>query len=434
MTPERLAMLVKGRARQLDQSQWFSAERIAAEQRQSLELLTFHLAQASPGFARRLKRAGIKADRLHQPGVLAGLPPLTRRELQSAPDMFCKTVPESHRPVGKTQTSGSTGEPVVVRRTLVNQVDWLALTLREHEWYASDFTRPLASARATLPKVERHESWGAPVSFVAESGPSLTLPINLPAPEIFAQLDALRPGQLQIYPGCLALLLDHMAAHGLTLPGIDRLRSIGETLRPELRARAEQMLGARVSDLYSSQELGPIALECPVSGLYHTMAETVLVEVLDDAGNACREGEIGRVVITDLRNYATPLVRYLIGDRAEVGPPCPCGRGLPTLARVLGRERNLLLMPDGGRVWPLVGFYRFRELAPISQYQFIQHGADDIEVRLAVEQPVTAAQEAALTEVIHAALQHPFALRFSYFDLTLPLPPSGKREEFVCLI
>ena len=201
-----------------------------------------------------------------------------------------------------------------------------------------------------------------------------------------------------------------------------------------MRQRAAQMLGARVSDLYSSQDLGQIALECPVSGLYHTMAETVLVEVLDDAGNPCREGEIGRVVITDLRNYATPLVRYLIGDRAEVGPPCPCGRGLPTLARVLGRERNLLLMPDGSRVWPLVGFYRFRELAPISQYQFIQHGADDIEVRLAVEQSVTPAQEAALTEVIHAALQHPFRLRFNYFDLTLPLPPSGKREEFVCLI
>ena len=101
----------------------------------------------------------------------------------------------------------------------------------------------------------------------------------------------------------------------------------------------------------------------------------------------------GRVIVTDLLNFATPLVRYDIRDYAEVGGACPCGRGLPTLKRILGRERNLVIKPDGTRNWPLVGFHQFRDIAPIQQYQFIQHDLETIEVRLVSEAPLSKAQE-----------------------------------------
>ncbi|HSZ74758.1 MAG TPA: hypothetical protein VK779_08055, partial [Rhizomicrobium sp.] len=140
----------------------------------------------------------------------------------------------------------------------------------------------------------------------------------------------------------------------------------------------------------------------------------------------------GRVVLSDLHNFATPMIRYDIGDYAEVGGPCPCGRGLPTLKRVLGRERNLILMPDGTRHWPLVGFARFRDVAPIVQYQFIQQSREEIEVRLVAETPLSAEQEANLKSVIQEALGHPFALRFTYFEGQIPRAANGKFEEFVC--
>ena len=44
-----------------------------------------------------------------------------------------------------------------------------------------------------------------------------------------------------------------------------------------------------------------------------------------------------------------PLLRYEIGDYAEVGPTCDCGRTLPVLTRILGRDRNRLVMPNGER-------------------------------------------------------------------------------------
>jgi phenylacetate-CoA ligase len=237
-----------------------------------------------------------------------------------------------------------------------------------------------------------------------------------------------------IYPSNLAAMLDLLERDGRHLPSVQRVRTIGETLSPAIRERAEHDLGATVRDCYSSEEVGYIAIECPTGGLYHVMAETLIVEVVDADGRACREGEVGRVLVTDLHNRATPLIRYAIGDMAEVGPACPCGRGLPTLRRIVGRERNMLLTPDGRRAWPLTGFRDFATIAPVIQYQLIQHRIDAVEVRLVVGAPIDAGQERALAALITRSLGYPFTLTFKYFPDRIPRQPNGKFEEFVNLV
>lgn len=433
LTIERLRYLVTGRLRQLEESERFDAARLAEMQRLFLGALVHHCLEFSPGLQRRAAAAGLDKAALSDPQRFGGLAPLTRRELQAGGDLFCGSVPEPHLPISSLTTSGSTGEPVEVRHTLVNQIDWLALTLREHRWHNSDYSRPLAVVRGHFDAVQQLPDWGSPVKLVAPSGPAVAIPNNIPMEQIFALLEQTRPGQLLIYPGSLAHMCDYMAESGKQLVGLQRIRSIGEMLRPELRERVQELFGLPIADVYSSRENGTIAIQCPVSGLYH-VAETVILEVLDGAGEPCAEGEEGEVLITDLRNYATPLIRYRIGDRAVVGGPCACGRNLPTLERIMGRERNLIRMPDGSRGWPQLAHHEFWKHGPVTQFQFIQHGADEIEARLAVSRPVTPAEEQALTASIQHTLRHPFALRFSYFEGVLPLPPSGKREDFVCLI
>jgi phenylacetate-CoA ligase len=104
------------------------------------------------------------------------------------------------------------------------------------------------------------------------------------------------------------------------------------------------------------------------------------------------------------------------------------------LRRILGRERNLILMPDGTRHWPLVGFHKFRDIAPVIQYQFIQHTRESIELRLVTERPLDSAEEERLRRLVQKALGHPFAVAFVYFDGKIPPAKSGKFEEFVCLV
>src|SRR3546814_12851910 len=91
-----------------------------------------------------------------------------------------------------------------------------------------------------------------------------------------------------------------------------------------------------------------------------------------------------------------PMIRYAVGDLAEVGPPCPCGRGLPVLKRILGRTRDMLVYPDGRKAWPLLGDMYYVEIPDIRQFQIVQHGVDDVEIRVVADRRLTQAEETQL--------------------------------------
>ncbi|MBM7063420.1 phenylacetate--CoA ligase family protein [Pseudomonas sp. UL073] len=406
---------------------------LVSGQERQLALLNQHLVAHSPWHRQRLLDAGLDPAAPLTLATLAHLPPIDRRELQAAgAALRCAQVPRSHLPVGETSTSGSSGVPVTVWRSALNQLFWLAYTMREHRWWQRDVNGRLAIIRAGLPQERiQQDNWGPPASLLGPSGPAHAFSISVDTVTLAGELAELDPHYLLIYPAALADLVRHFRQHGGGLAGLREVRTIGETLSNELRNAAREVLGVEIVDCYSSQEFGVIAVQCPHSGLYHLMAENLIVEVLNDEGQPCRPGESGKVVITDLHNLATPLVRYAVGDHAEVGPPCSCGRHLPTLRRVLGRTRNMVLYPDGSRRWPLLDFHLHREVAPVQQSQLVQHAAEAIEARLVVERPLTASEEAAIAEIICDALGHPFHIEFRYFAERLPLGSGGKFEEFM---
>ena len=420
---------------QLEATQWLPPEAVAAAQRRQLRLLADHFAKSSEVFRARLARSSISASALREPGGLQALSPLTRQEVQSTEHpIFVDALPPGHAPKQKVATSGSTGEPVVVYRTPVNQVYWLAMTMRYHFWAEPDLDGRICAVRAELKRVGEEKDWGPPANLFFKTGPGLKIDIEV---DIRRQIEMIRsfgPTSLVIYPSNLVAIMDELVVAGLELPTVQRVRTIGEMLQPGVRQRVGEVLGATLHDCYSSQEVGYIALQCPQSDLYHVMSETVIVEVVDDEGRPTPEGQAGRILVTDLHNHATPLIRYAIGDYAEPGPPCPCGRGLPTLKRILGRERNLIVKPDGTRHWPLLWEKPFREIVPIVQYQMRQLALDRIEMRMVVERPLSDAEETAFRAALHEVLRYPYQLDFVYFEGRLPTGPNGKFEEFLSLI
>ena len=421
--------------RQLEDSQWLVREALAALQFRQLAGLAAHCEKYSPLFRRRLRQAGLAAGDLASAEGLRRLPVLRRRELQGAGDLFCEEVPAGHAPLSEMRTSGSTGEPVMVRRTSVSNFDWLAITLRDFFWEGCDFAGRFCAVRGAIAEPTSRKDWGVPVSLLFDSGPSLGIPVTLAVERQAALIAQFGPDTLLVYPSTLAALAQACAARGIALPTLRHIRTFGETLSPQVRADAARQFGARILDGYSSQEVGHVASECPDAPLYHVM-ETVLVEILDDRDAPCPPGEIGRVVVTDLRNFATPLIRYDIGDYAEAGGACPCGRGLPTLARILGRARNLVRLPDGRRHWPLMGadYFPLRDIAPIRQYQLIQQEIDLIEFRLVSDAPLSPAQEEEIRALVGKVFTYPFRVTFTSFDGEIPKGPNGKFEIFVSRI
>jgi len=425
---------------QLEQSQWESAQTLRALQLERFARLASHVWRHSPFFRLRLEQAGYTKNQVWTAEAFSRIPLLTRSELMlQETHIRCHAIPPEHGQTFRMQTSGSTGQTVTVLRTDATQRYWLTLAMREHQWHRRDFSATLAVIKATTPTMDdpiraAQTGWGPPVSLLHKTGPSFSQPLSMPVAQQAVWLARIDPKYLLTYPTNLSALLDVYERGEATLPvALQQVRTVGETLHPGLRERCKALGDINVVDLYSSQELGLIALQCPESGLYHTQDENLIVEVLDEQGQPCTQGEIGRVVITDLHNYATPLIRYEIRDYAERGPACSCGRGLGSLKRIMGRRRNMVTLPDGSKHWPLVGAPRYREVADIRQYQVIQHGLDDIELRLLVT-PLTPGQEAAIATLAHQALGHPFKLRFSYFDRELPNTGNGKFEEFISLL
>jgi phenylacetate-CoA ligase len=158
----------------------------------------------------------------------------------------------------------------------------------------------------------------------------------------------------------------------------------------------------------------------------------VVVEVLREDGTPCQPGEVGRVVVTSLHNFAMPLIRYEILDYAELGAPCPCGRSLPVLKRILGRTRNLLTLPDGSRYMPKTtgATVQASQVAPVEQIQVIQHSVELVEIKLAVARPLHPAEEQQVIGIFQEALGHPFTIQLTRVD-HIPRSAGGKFEDFI---
>ncbi|HKZ74431.1 MAG TPA: hypothetical protein VJ011_10220, partial [Steroidobacteraceae bacterium] len=184
---------------------------------------------------------------------------------------------------------------------------------------------------------------------------------------------------------------------------------------------------------YSSEEFGSIAVQCPGHGHYLVHAENLYLEVLRDDGEPCAPGETGRVVITALHNFVMPLIRYEIGDYAQLGGACPTGRGLPVLARVVGRERNMARDPDGRRFWPSFPAKMWIAIAPFRRVQLVQHTPSVIEARFVIERELTAPESARLVEALRGRLGYPFEIRLARVP-AIERAPGDKYEEFISLL
>ena len=418
---------------QLEQTQWWPAERLRAHQLAQLRVLLAHAAATTAHYAGLDAAAAADDD----PARFARLPLLTRQAaIDAGPRLLSRRYPAHHGDAPETTTSRSTGEPVRVRVPGIINAFWHAVTLRDHAWHRRDLTAHLAAIRhtggeAAPPDGARAAGWGPATAAIAPDAPLSVLSVASTTEEQIAWLRREDPAYLLIYPTVLGAILRELAATGTRLPSLRQVRTISEALSPDTRALCRDVLGVPLVDTYSAQECGYIALQCPAHEHYHVVAERLLVEILDDDGAPCPPGATGRVVITDLHNFATPLVRYELGDFAEVGAPCPCGRGLPVLTRIIGRRRGMLRYPDGRTAWP-VFTVACRQAAPYREVQLVQDTIDALRLRVvpAPAAPLTAAHHAALTAALHGALGHRFAVTVEVVD-ALDRSPAGKLEEFI---
>jgi len=419
---------------------WSAADVAAGRQSQLLQLLDY-VAKDVPyyrvrrAFADALREMHAAPDRFDE--IWRTLPVLTKETLRSdSAALNADAPPPAHLPLGLVRTSGSTGIAVEMRTTVVTRTLWYALAVREHLWQKRDFSKRLGVIRSLKAVKElalgaSNRDWGPPVGKLYRTGPASVIHVGQPLDRLIAWLRRFDPHYLLTYPSVAKALFDELGPGGKPT-SLEELRLISEPVDKDFESALRSTWGVRVSEIYSTNENGKIAIRCLEHDNLHVQEEGIFVEIIDESGRHCAPGESGRVLLTSLHNLAKPLIRYQIGDYATVGATCGCGRASLVIGQVLGRVRNMATSPDGRRFYP-IALHKIRAVAPIRQSQWVQTAEDAIELRAVLDRPLTEEETALAAETVSATLGYPYRVTVVAIDAVVR-GPTGKFEEFISLL
>lgn len=398
-------------------------------QTQAQARLLLHAYQYSPFWRQRLGKAGFDPQAA-QTFNLRELPELKRADLQQAGvEMLARLPNWSLEKIFTVTTSGSTGAPVQVEK----HIDFYfpldqALALLEADWFERDLIKTFAYIGPRAPDTVL-SSWGGIYEALGYRG--LYYQRNFVDKPITSHLDWLaqvQPAYLKCSPHLAAQLAAQALKDGVVVP-VNQLISMSEGVSPRQRAVCQQAFGAKIVDRYSTEETGMIALQCPHHDHLHIIDSAVTVEIVDDAGNLCPPGQVGRVLVTALHSFAQPIIRYDVGDLAEYGV-CDCGITMPVIKRVWGRTRTSIHVP--GRGWMPMGFIGddLGQIKVIREFRLRQYDDSQLELELVTERPLTKAEQG---QIARCLVSYGLSGKSLYLaeKSQIDWPEHQKRQEFV---
>jgi phenylacetate-CoA ligase len=283
----------------------------------------------------------------------------------------------------KNSTSGSTGSNFYFFSDTNEELVSKALELRKYDMLGGSlFDRELIIwgsvfdvEKSENQRLSRIKDWCRNKKVV--SGYNLS---DNDLQNIYNTMQSYKPLIIKSYPSILMTICEYFKKQKLVYkPNFIHIG--GEKLFDFQRDVIENTFRCPVYDFYGARDMSQIALNCQEKMGLHVFMENVIVEVVDDDGNAIEDGE-GDLVITDLHNYVMPFIRYRIGDRARVSQnkKCKCNRGLQLIDEVIGRTFEIIKFPNGNRVggtfWTLV----MKSVPGIKDFQVIHEKYDTIKI------------------------------------------------------
>jgi phenylacetate-CoA ligase len=327
--------------RLMNHSQWNRREDLQQIQFQLVKSIAQYAANHVPYYVGLFKQYGISPNVIRDLDEFARIPILTKSMIRPAyPTQICR---RSSWLDLKTVTSGSTGEPFesiidgkthcwrLAARYLFDS--WIGITPGEN-WLRVRII-PERSAYARFAARLRAEHW-VQVTVGPDAKPNLQ--------EVIKQVDKNRPSGIFGPASTLALLAKYIQDTGhMPSHKVKGVYSTMETLLTYQRESISSVLSQNLFDRYGLREFGGyLAQDCENHDGLHVNPFLAYAEVVRDDGTVAEKGEVGRLVITDLRNHAMPFIRYDTGDLATISDDCQCGRGFPSLGKIIGRESEYI--------------------------------------------------------------------------------------------
>ncbi len=422
--------------RYLEQTERRSLDELRALQLGALRRLLTHAYHHVPAHRAVMVSLGFHPNDVKSLEDLTAVPITTRAELRAQGEAHLSTAPPF--PTIRKSTSGSTGEPLLIRYDRGSE-DWRQATkLRGYAWAGARIgastlhywgvgrANPSRFARAkiTLDRALKRERY-------VDCGRRGEADLDA----VIALLRRSPPEVIVSFSQAVADLARHVVARGARdWPDI-RVLCAAERLFPEDRAAIVRAFGPHVFETYGSREVMLIAAECEAHAGMHLSMENLLVEIIvrgEPSGDRpARPGETGDVIVTDLHNYGMPFIRYATGDMATLGEDtrCACGRTLPRIASVDGRSTETFRDARGGRVNGLLMSSLVLALGDrVRAFQLVQHRDAAITIRLVMPSLPPNDEALLVRDVRRYVGELPIRVECV---AEIPLSPSGKRPLVV---
>lgn len=302
------------------------------------------------------------------------LPILDRELLQKNNDsLISEKYDKSH--LGKSSSSGTTGMPInyyYSKESLSAGVATVILSYSLSGWQLGEKSLHI---------------WGNPTSvkhwskFPSKVKRLIKNQVNLPStafnlPENYERLlkfiISKKFKSIDGYTTAIYELAKFIEDNNLNSINAGYVFTTAENLQKYQQEIIERNIGP-VSDLYGCAEINGIAIKPIKQDEYIIIDTHVYVETIDE-GN-----DLKSILVTDLDNYAMPLIRYKVGDLIDtVIEPEPSD--FPQFSRfknVHGRSSEIVELPNGKKILPvnIVGGTLFRKIGKIKKHKVTWNGS-----------------------------------------------------------
>ncbi len=406
---------------ELERTQFESSEQIRARQLVMLQTQLHHAFATVPYYQRTWAAVGVHPSDVKSFADLANFPILPKVDVRTRGDELHSSAYANAKVRTKT-TSGSTGVPLKIVLDERGAQWKTACTLRADEW--SGWRRGQRVAKVWGNPEYRHFGLRGRITNALVDRAVYLDTIGLTSERIGEFARALRrhkPGMIFGHAHSLYLL-----ACALKKSKIDDIRpngivSTAMPLHDWQRVVIEEVFGTPATNRYGCEEVSLIACQCEKHAGLHVAAESVYTEVDGKPTGT------GKLLVTDLSNAAMPLIRYEIGDVVTLSnTPCVCGRGLPVIDKVEGRDADFVVTPSGSLISGISLTENFAmHIRGAAQVQIIQETTTHLRVRLVKDDAFDDVSHRQLAKLVLDTFGPTMRFDVEFLDV-IPQEPSGK--------
>jgi phenylacetate-CoA ligase len=404
----------------LEGSQWWTPDEIRAFQESRLRELIQHSYTNVPYYRSTFDRLGLKPADINSVEDLQKLPVLSKDIIRrNFPDnMIAGNIPR--KKLTLNHSGGSTGEPLPYYQDR-QAISWrFACLFRFWRWAGYQFGKRWIRldliAHDTLAQ-KMMDTLGRCLFFRLSAMNQDTLRISV------EKIRKYKPELIRGYASQVFLLAKYLKDNNISDIKPNSIITTGDMLFPHYRKLIEEQFHCPVFDNYGGNSI-VISSQCE-SGTHHIAAENIVLEFVKD-DRPVKPGELGTALVTDLSNYGMPFIRFRIGDLARPSQEkCKCGRGLPVMSSVVGRDTDIVVTPDGNYLVAYFFGHIFESMTSVDQFQVVQQAQDEIEVKIVKNNKFSNQDARYIEDAIRQGAGEKLKIRLNSVK-DIPVPRSGK--------